>query len=86
MDNPETLATFGNHEWTIQRHWQHLTITNGQPRDTGNIGQSRMDKPETLATLGNHEWTTQRHWQHRAGRWFSPGTPFPPPIKLTATI
>ena len=20
------------------------------------------------------------------GRWFSPGTPFPPPIKLTATI
>ena len=57
------------------RPWQHLTITNGQPRDTGNIGKSRMDNPETLATLGNHEWTTQRHWQHRAGRWFSPGTP-----------
>jgi hypothetical protein len=23
MDNLETLATSGNQEWTIQRHWQH---------------------------------------------------------------
>ena len=23
MDNPETLATLGTQEWTIQRHWQH---------------------------------------------------------------
>ena len=45
----------GNQEWTIQRHRKHWAYKNGQSRDTGNIGQSRMDNPETQETLGIQE-------------------------------
>ena len=56
MDNPETLATLGTQEWTIQRHWQHWThkkqdkytsekteaaTKNRQASETGNIGHTR---------------------------------------------
>ena len=66
MDNPETLATLGDKEWIIQRHWPHWAIKNEQSRDTGHIGLLRIDNPETLATLGYKEWTIQRHWPHWA--------------------
>ena len=70
MDNPDTLATLGNDEWTIQRNLLHWALKNGQFRHTGNIGntryktnkrqripkgQSKIDNPETLATQGTHD-------------------------------
>jgi nitrogen fixation-related uncharacterized protein len=51
-------------------------IKNGQYRDPGDIGRSRMDNTETLAILGDQEWTIQRPWQHWAiknGQYRDPG-------------
>ena len=41
---------WGNQEWVIQRHWQHLV--HGAKTRRKAMGQSRMGNPETLATLG----------------------------------
>ena len=41
MDNPDTLATLGNEEWTIQRNLLHWALKNEQFRHTGNIGNTR---------------------------------------------
>jgi nitrogen fixation-related uncharacterized protein len=57
---------FPEQKWSIQRHWRHWATKNGQYRDTGNIGQTRMVNTETLETLGNQKWSIQRHWKHWA--------------------
>jgi nitrogen fixation-related uncharacterized protein len=41
---------------------------NGQYRDTGNIGQTKMVNTETLETLGKQEWSIQKHWKHWANK------------------
>ena len=48
MDNPETLATLGTQEWTIQRHWQHWAHKTQDKGQRKPKEQSRMDNPETL--------------------------------------
>ena len=62
MDHPETLVTLCIQDTVRRLEKAKGPITNGQSRDTGNIGYTGYSTKVREHQKGNQEGTIQRYW------------------------
>ena len=62
MGNPETLVTLATQDTGQRLEKTQGQIKNGQSKDTGNIGYTRLRTKVIENQRANQEWAIQRHW------------------------